>query len=305
MSFPLLDGERPYLLIVRGDGFPCGSRPWVQLAFGLANHGQKARTLAYNWTIDVALTSEHGIDALRAIFSKTLEAIQSIINTGRILIREKWCSARVMLAGDSAWLRKVLGISSYFRIGSIYTYPTWCEVKGKWEDRKWRRSPKRDKKLYKLDKKGLDCTTAKGCGSEALLHIEERFKFVVMCILHLVIRVDDYLTKFIRKKCQHLPPATRDRVQDRLNCAKTKISLKGHASPDGEETWLLLANWRLIGKAMKLPNHGIDVVVQMASLLTALRSWEFNLNALNCKPITEKFKRTICPTIRLPYLLWL
>ena len=106
--------------------------------------------------------------------------------------------------------------------------------------------------------------------SEPLLHIEERFKFVVTCILHLVIRVGDYLTKFIRKTCKDLPPATRDRVQDGLNSAKIKISLKGHASPDGEEIWLLLANWRHIGKAMKLPNHVIDVVVQMASLLTAL-----------------------------------
>ena len=65
MSFPLLDGERPYVLIVRADGLLCGCCPWVQLAIGFANHGQKARTLAYNWTIDVALTSEHDIDALR------------------------------------------------------------------------------------------------------------------------------------------------------------------------------------------------------------------------------------------------
>ena len=119
MSFPLLEGEPPYVLIVRGHGFPCGFRPWVQLAIGFAKHGQKVRTLAYNWTIDVALTSEHDMDALRAIISKTLEAIGSIINTGWILIREKWCRARVMLGGDSPWLRKVLGMSSYFRIGSI------------------------------------------------------------------------------------------------------------------------------------------------------------------------------------------
>ena len=126
-----------------------------------------------------------------------------------------------------------------------------------------------------------------------------------MCILHLVILVGDYLTKFIRKKCKDLPPATRDRVQDRLNCAKSKISLKGHASPDGKETWLLLANGSHICKAMKLPNHVIDVVVQMASLFTILQSWRFNLNTVNCKSIAKKFKRTICPTIRSPYLLWL
>ena len=106
--------------------------------------------------------------------------------------------------------------------------------------------------------------------SEPLLHIEERFKFVVMCILHVVIRVGDYLTNFSRTKRKDLPPATRDRVQDGRNCAKTKISLKGHASPEREETWHL-------GKAMKFQNHGIDVVVQMASLLTALQSWRFNL----------------------------
>ena len=215
MSFPFLDGERPYVLIVRGDGFPCGSRPWVQLAIGFAKHGLKARTLAYNWTSDVALTSEHDMDALRAIFSKSLEAIQGIRNTEWILVREKWCRARVMLGGDSPWLRKVLGISSYFCSESIYTYAVWCDLKGKWEDRKWRRrSPKSDKKLYKLYKKGLDYTNAKGCMSEPLLHIEERFKFVVMCILHLVLRVGDYLTKFIIKKCKDLPPDTRDRVQD-------------------------------------------------------------------------------------------
>ena len=43
----------------------------------------------------------------------------------------------------------------------------------------------------------------------------------------------------------------------------------------------------------------------MASLLIALQSWEFNSNALNCKSIAKKFKRTICPTIQSPYLLWL
>ena len=101
MSFPLLDGERPNLLIIPGDGFPCGSRPWVQLAMGLANRGQKARTLPYNWIIDVVLTNEHDIDALRATFSKTLEAIGGIINTRWIVNREEWCRARVMLGGDS------------------------------------------------------------------------------------------------------------------------------------------------------------------------------------------------------------
>ena len=127
MIFPPFDGERPYVLIMRGDGFPCTSRPWVQLAIPFANHGQTARTLGYNLTIDVALTSENDIHALRQTFSKMLEAIH---NTGWILIREKVCPARVMLGGDSPWHRNVLEISAYFRIGSFYTYAVWCDLKG-------------------------------------------------------------------------------------------------------------------------------------------------------------------------------
>ena len=191
MTLPLLDGERSYVLIVEGDGFPCRSRSWVQLAIESPSHGQKARTLAYNCTVNVALIVEHDIDALCENFSKTLEAIQSIVNTGSIFIREKWCRARVMLGGDSPWRRKVVGISACFCIGGIYTYAVWCDLKGKWEDRKWRRSPNSDRKLYKLYRKGLDRINTKGCVSEPLLHIDERFKFVLMCILHLVIWVGD------------------------------------------------------------------------------------------------------------------
>ena len=93
----------------------------------------KRRTLACHWTINVVLTSEHDMDALREIFSENLEAIQSIINTGWILIRENRCRAGVMLGGDSPWLWKVLGISAYCQIGSIYTYAVLCHLKGKWE----------------------------------------------------------------------------------------------------------------------------------------------------------------------------
>ena len=58
MDFPMIDGEQLFVIIIRGDGFPCGSRPWVQIAIGFANHMEKARTLQYNWTLDVALTSD-------------------------------------------------------------------------------------------------------------------------------------------------------------------------------------------------------------------------------------------------------
>ena len=62
MHFPRFRDDHPYVLIVRGDGFPCGARSWCQIACGFANHMQKARTLLYNWTLDLALVSEHETD---------------------------------------------------------------------------------------------------------------------------------------------------------------------------------------------------------------------------------------------------
>ena len=44
---------------------------------------------------------------------------------------------------------------------------------------------------------------------EPLLYVDQRYQPVVMCILYLVIRIGDYLTKFIRCHCKTLPPLAR------------------------------------------------------------------------------------------------
>ena len=59
----------------------------------------------------------------------------------------------------------------------------------------------------------------------------------------------------------------------------------------------LVGEWASYWQGHEAPNHVIDMVVQMASLLTALQSWEIHLIALNCKSMAKKFKRTTCPTI--------
>ena len=38
-------------------------------------------------------------------------------------------SSRSHVGADSPWLQKVLGTSAYLRIGSIYTYAVWCDIK--------------------------------------------------------------------------------------------------------------------------------------------------------------------------------
>ena len=44
--------EYRYLLIVRGDEFPCGVRAWCQLTLSSANHGERAWGINYTWTLD-------------------------------------------------------------------------------------------------------------------------------------------------------------------------------------------------------------------------------------------------------------
>ena len=140
MDFPMIDGEQLFVIIIRGDGFPCGSRPWVQIAIGFANHMEKARTLQYNWTLDVALTSEHDDEAMRVLFCATLQHIQTIIDSGYIQMNNVYYRARIMLGGDSPWLRLLLGLSPYFAIGSIYSFSTWCSRRERWMNTKVRRT---------------------------------------------------------------------------------------------------------------------------------------------------------------------
>ena len=171
---------------------------------------------------------------------------------------------------------------------------------------KVRRTTHLDGKFRALYDKGLDCTTAKGCTSKPMLRVDDRTRFIVMCILHLVIRLGDYLTHFIRAFCKRLPPLVCARVQTVLNESKTNISLKGKASPDGEETWRLLANWTIIGKTTTLPPKYISVVQEVANLLTAMQSWRYEAAALSkCKRVARRFQKLICPHKRSPYLLWL
>ena len=58
---------------------------------------QKARTLLYNWTLDLALVSEHETDLVRLLFGETLKKKQSI-DRGYMLLRGFWVRTVVIRA---------------------------------------------------------------------------------------------------------------------------------------------------------------------------------------------------------------
>ena len=122
MIFP----EPIYNLIFRGDGFPCGSRSWVQTTITFANHMAKARTPGYTCTLDLALCKESDGDVLGALLHGTFTKIQKIIDTAYFVLRTYYARARVTIAGESPWLRHLLGLSTYFGVSSVYSFATWC-----------------------------------------------------------------------------------------------------------------------------------------------------------------------------------
>ena len=144
MIFP----EPIYVLFLRGDGFPCGSRSWVQITITFANHMAKARTPGYTWTLDLALCKESDDDVLGALLHGTLSKIQKIIVTGYIVLRTYYVCARVKIGGDSPWVRHLFGLSTYFCMGSVYSFSTWCRELQKWCDTDVPRTTKAEKKCH-------------------------------------------------------------------------------------------------------------------------------------------------------------
>ena len=137
------------------------------------------------------------------------------------------------------------------------------------------------------------------------MHIDDRHHFVVMCVLHSLIGMGKYITKFLRVHETRLTPHQRNKAQEVLHKAKTNIALKGKSSPDGEEVWRLPTNRSVIAKVMKLPSQARAVVEQMSVLLTHMYRWEFQPGVLNCAGVPKRFQRIICPAVRSPYLLCL
>ena len=100
-----------------------------------------------------------------------------------------------------------------------------------------------------------------------------------------------------------LTVSQRSKVQSLLKDDKTNISLKGWSFPDGEETWHLFANWLPIAKSLRLTPHVTTTVEDMGKLLTAIYRWTYDPFVQGCAQIAHRFRNTICPHKRSPYLL--
>ena len=174
MHFRRFRDDHPYVLIVPWRWVLMRSKVMVPNCMWLCKQHAKTRTLLYNWTLDLALVSEHETDLVRVLFGETLKKIQQIIDRGYMLLRGFWVRTVVMTGGDSPWLRHLLGLSTFYEIGSIYSFATWSREKERWVGYEWRRSTRLEAKFLKYRRQGVSCVGAKGCIESPLLKVDDR-----------------------------------------------------------------------------------------------------------------------------------
>ena len=297
-----------YVLIVRGDEFPRGARPWCQLTVSFANHGERARSINYTWTLDLSLCSEHNVEALRDLMAHNLERIQHVLDNGYIVL----CGYRVdcgcIVWGDSPWFRHVFGLSVWWGVGSLYTYAMWNAASNQWNHTTTVRSRKGHKKFLKIFEQSRPKATVSdvyGCIRLPLLKVHDWYFLIVMCILYCVISVGKQTTIYVRLYAKKVAPAVRVEVERILTEANTKISLQGKASQKGEETWRLLIVWPAIAHLLHVPCRAQKAVIANGKLCAALYSTYHKPFTPKCAKVARRFQEEICPRLCSPYLLWL
>ena len=297
-----------FVLIVRGNEFPCGARPWCQLTVSFANHGEHARSINYTWTLDLSLCSEHNVEALRDLMAHNLECIQHVLDNGYIVL----CGYRVdcgcIVGGDSPWLRHVFGLSVWWGVGSPYTYAMWNAASNLWEHTTMVRSWKWHRKflnIFQRSRPKAIMSDVYGCIGLPLLKVHDWYFSIIRCFLHCLISVGKQTTIYMRRYAKKVARAVRAEVQRILTEANTKISVQGKASPKGEETWRLLIVWPVIAHLVHVPPHAQQAVIAMGKLCAALYSAYHKPSTFKCAKVARRFQEEIFLRLRSPYLLWL
>ena len=244
----IIDGlhlkKKPSLtLIVRGDWFPCGSRPWCQLVVGFVELEELTRSFGYNRTVNIALCGESQEVVLGNLFAENVRYLQWTHGHQTIKIQRRWVDCRLKMGGDSRWLHHLLGYRSHWMCGSVYTYAVWTRTEG-WKDTVVERTVQLDRQMYRKycravrtgDRVGKRIENVGGCTHRPLLCMHNRWETVVLCILHILSVVGKYLSIWTRERSHLLRPARLTKLAILLRRGITGVVLAGKGAPDGEES---------------------------------------------------------------------
>ena len=213
-------------------------------------------------------------------------------------------SAKVWCGRDEPWLRRWLGISEFWELGSIYTYATWSRELQRFMDVLGQRTPSQDA-TYRTS--SLRCVQKRGCMTEPLLALEDRCRWV-QCILHCLMAIGRLICTFIDERIDDLSTPCAQAILKILRVCRVRWWLGTKPNPTGEGTWrLMLYAWPIIVDWLNLKGSRSDhAVTNMCWLLCRLYSTWRNDKAISwCVSIAREFRKETAPTSASHYLLFL
>ena len=109
--------------------------------------------------------------------------IQDISDTGLVQWGASKEKAKVILGGDQPWTRRVIGVSTYPQVGSMFNEGTWNGHKTKMEGSAIPRTMECDEAHYTAFLLGTPSLQADGCSTQRILKLP--LASVALCILYL------------------------------------------------------------------------------------------------------------------------
>ena len=165
------------------------------------------------------------------------------MHSGTITCFGSRTSAKVWCGGDEPWLRRWLGISEFWELGSIYTYATWIRELQKLMDVLRWRTPSQDATYCTSS---LPCVLKMGCMTEPLLALEDRCRWV-QCILHCSMAIRRLICTFIDERIDDLSTPCAQAIQNVSRVCRVRWRLGTKPKPTREGTWrLTLYAWPII-----------------------------------------------------------
>ena len=141
--------------------------------------------------------------------------------------------AAVLLGGNQPWLRRLLGISLAFHVGSIFNEAVRDITAKQWNGVAARRTTQSDVNnhhRYLATRKSLD---AARCTGEPLLVIARNRVF--LCILHCCMAFGRLFAAFLEAQVGNHPPEVAMEVQKILYRHRCGVRLGARNARDGEE----------------------------------------------------------------------
>ena len=135
--------------------------------------------------------------------------IQDIIDTGLVQWGASKEEAKVILGGDQPWTRRVIGVSMWPQVGSMFNEGIWNAQKKTWEGSAIPRTMEGDEAKYTAFLLGTPSLQAGGCRPHRILKLPRAW--VVLCSLHLTMAMGRLLGEFIDREARSVtPPLCQD-----------------------------------------------------------------------------------------------